>query len=444
MPFVDQPGLSDLVQKDTIAELPPKSTGFWYPDVDEKALPLPTFSEIISAHQFQVVPASRFTMEQLTDAYNRTRVDYVVPMPMSVARLVEYVNVYNVDIGRSVVAMDGDHVLGLGMLGIRPGCTWITRLGVVPNGRRRGVGEAILLYLLATSEQMETGLTVLEVIKGNVPAHKLFLKWGFHETRELIILRRPPGPPSFTSLGQFRWLDKTEALKLADTRPRPISWLNAVASLSNSDHVMGLTVTLPDGSHGWVVFQKKRFILTRLTIRTARGDPVAVGRALFTKLYAKYPNLDSNMENVSIANPHLPAFFDAGFVESFRRIEMYRVTHPALAHAARLVRGGIPLRRALIVDIEEARVFSIRDSLKTLSNCDVTISTSGEQAWQLFEQQPFDLLVTDYKMPGADGMTLVERVRQSYPRTSIILTTVPGVGTLGWQAFCGSVPKINL
>jgi CheY-like chemotaxis protein/GNAT superfamily N-acetyltransferase len=426
MPFDDQPGLSNQVQQDPSAQLPPKSTGFWYPDVDEEALPLPTLAEIASAYQFQVVPADRFTMEQLTDAYNQTRVDYMVPMPMSVARLVEYVNVYDVDIERSVVAMDGDQVLGLGMLGVRPGCTWITRLGVVPDRRRRGVGEAILLYLLAASERIGMGLTTLDVIRGNVPAHKLFLKWGFHETRELIILRRPPGPSSFASSGQFRWLDKTEALKLADTRPRPLSWLNAVSSLANSDHVMGLTVTLPDGSHGWLVFQKKRFILTRLTIRTVRGDPVAVGRALFAQLYEKYPNMDSNMENVSTVNSHLLAFFEAGFVESFRRIEMYRVTHPALAHAARLVRGGIRLRRALIVDTEEAKAFSIRDSLKTLSNCDTTIATSGERAWRLFEQEPYDLLVTDHRMPGVDGMTLVERVRQSYPRTSIILLTSPG------------------
>lgn len=426
MSFDDQPGLSNQARQDPTVQLPPKSTGFWYPDVDEKALPLPTLSEIASAYQFQVVPADRFTMEQLTDAYNQTRVDYMVPMPMSVARLVEYVNVYDVDVERSVVAVDDDQVLGLGMLGVRPGCTWITRLGVVPGRRRRGVGEAILLYLLVASEQMRIGLTTLDVIRGNVPAHKLFLKWGFHETRELIILRRPPGPSSFASSGQFRWLDKTEALKLADTRPRPLSWLNAVSSLANSDHVMGLTVTLPDGSHGWLVFQKKRFILTRLTIRTVRGDPVAVGRALFAQLYEKYPNMDSNMENVSTVNSHLPAFFEAGFVESFRRIEMYRVTHPALAHAARLVRGGIPLRRALIVDTEEAKAFSIRDSLKTLSNCDITTATSGERAWRLFEQEPYDLLVTDYRMPGTDGMTLVERVRQSYPRTSIILLTFPG------------------
>ena len=432
MPVANQPGLSDLAHQNTIAQLPPKSTGFWYPDVDEKALPLPTFSEIASAYQFPVVPANRFPMEELTDAYNQTRVDYLVPMPMSVARLVEYVRVYDVNIDHSAVATDGDQILGLGMLGVRMGCTWITRLGVVPGRRRRGVGEAVLLYLLTSSEQMGIGLTTLDVIQGNAPAHKLFVKWGFHETRELLILRRPPGPggpcPS-ASAGQFRWLDKTEALKLADTRPHPLSWLNAIASLSNADHVTGLTVTLPDGSHGWLVFQKKRFILTRLTIRTVQGDPIAVGHALFAQLYEKYPHMDSNMENVSTTNPHLPAFFDVGFVESFQRIEMYRVTHPALAHAARLVRGNIALRRALIVDAEEAKILSIRDSLKTLSNCDITIATSGERAWQLFNQQPFDLLVTDYEMPGVDGMTLVERVRQSYPRTSIILTSAPGGGT---------------
>ena len=100
MPVADQPGLSNLTPKDTIVKLPPKSTGFWYPDVDDEAVPLPTLSEIASTYRFQVVPASHFTMEQLADAYNQTRVDYVVPMPMSVARLVEYVNVYNVDIGR--------------------------------------------------------------------------------------------------------------------------------------------------------------------------------------------------------------------------------------------------------------------------------------------------------------------------------------------------------
>ena len=425
MSLSNQSGSSNLDQKNATDHLPPKSTGFWYPDEGEGISPLPTLSEMSSTYTFQVVPASRFTMEQLTEAYNQTRVDYLVPMPMSVARLREYARVYDVDINRSVVAVDGDQMLGLGMLGVRPGCTWVTRLGVIPHRRRRGVGEAIFLYLLAGSENMGVGLATLEVIKGNEPARRLFVKWGFHETRELIILRRPPGPPAAVHAGKFRWLDKAEAIALAGLRPRPLSWINAPASLANASRVKGLTVTLPDGSRGWLVFQEQRFILTKLTVRTVRGDPVAVGRALFAHMYQQYPNMDSNIENVATTNSHLPAFYDADFVDAFRRIEMYRVAHPALAHAARLVRGGILLRRALIVDYGGNVTQAFKESLKSLSNCEITVVPDGGQAWEIFKQQPFDLLVTAPRVPSPSGAMLAERVRRVYPRTSIILLTAP-------------------
>lgn len=48
----------------------------------------------------KLVPASDFPYEQLVDAYNRTRVDYVVPMPMNAARLQEYARVYDVSLSR--------------------------------------------------------------------------------------------------------------------------------------------------------------------------------------------------------------------------------------------------------------------------------------------------------------------------------------------------------
>ena len=46
--------------------------------------------EISSA--LQIVPASSFSIEQLVAAYNQTRVDYLVPMPMNAARLAEYIH----------------------------------------------------------------------------------------------------------------------------------------------------------------------------------------------------------------------------------------------------------------------------------------------------------------------------------------------------------------
>src|SRR5512133_3105571 len=124
----------------------------------------------------RILPASQFTIEELTIAYNQTRVDYMVPMPMNAARLASYVKVYDVDMDRSWVALDGDEMLGLAMLGVRPGRTWVTRLGVLPNRRRRGTGEALSRALMDGTRELGRPLSILEVIKGNTPAYELFHK----------------------------------------------------------------------------------------------------------------------------------------------------------------------------------------------------------------------------------------------------------------------------
>jgi CheY-like chemotaxis protein len=81
------------------------------------------------------------------------------------------------------------------------------------------------------------------------------------------------------------------------------------------------------------------------------------------------------------------------------------------------------VRRILVVDDEENVALTLQSGLEKLPNCEVAIATSGEEALLLFAQQPFDLMVTDYKMPGTDGMTLAARIRQAYPPTSIVMIT---------------------
>ena len=257
-------------------------------------------------------------------AYNQTRVDYLVPMPMNAARLAEYVRIYDVDLDRSWVAVDGDQILGLAMLGVRPGRTWITRLGVLPVKRRHGTGEALMRALLAATDQLGIGCTCLEVIKHNTPAHTLFLKLGFIETRELLILRRPPGPPAEVPTAEVEWLDRAAALTLLNTRPTTPAWTNETSSLTHLENVAGLSLRLPDGATGWLVFERQMFILSHFSLLTLQGDAVALGRALLAHLYQRYPDLDTHTENIPVDDPHLPAFFDSRFVESFRRIEMYR------------------------------------------------------------------------------------------------------------------------
>jgi ribosomal protein S18 acetylase RimI-like enzyme len=279
---------------------------------------------------FQLAPASRFTIEQLTAAYNQTRVDYLVPMPLNAARLAEYIQHYDVDLERSVVALADEQMLGLGMLGVRPGRAWITRLGVLPGKRRRGVGWVLSQALLAAGDELGAERTILEVIKNNTPAYNLFLKHGFEVTRELVVLRRPPGPPAHPPPGEARALGRAEALARLAARPDPQSWITGTESLAHLEHLTGIQLVLPDGGRGWLVWQVQMFrgfplLLSHLALRTEQGDPARVGNALLAHLYQQYPDLDTHTENFPAQDPHLPAFFDMGFMESFRRLEMHRL-----------------------------------------------------------------------------------------------------------------------
>ena len=51
----------------------------------------------------------------------------------------------------------------------------------------------------------------------------------------------------------------------------------------------------------------------------------------------------------------------------------------------------------------------------------VVTSCAGEDALERFQREKFDLVVTDYKMPGMNGVELISRVRQVRPEVPVIL-----------------------
>lgn len=278
----------------------------------------------------KLVPASRFSVEELTAIYNQTRVDYLVPMPMNAARLAEYVHTYDVDLEHSLVALRDDRVLGVAMLGVREDRAWITRLGVLPSTRRTGAGEALTVGLIEQAERLGLHFQMLEVIKNNVPAHQLFLKLGFYEVGELLILRHPPfGLPPDPVVADAQRLDRVEALDLVGRDRGVQPWTNQSESLYNAQEVSGLRLMLTDGSRGWLVYQRQKFTLTRFIYQTETGNPVDMALAFLSHLHNQYPRLDTHLENIQVGDLHLPAFYKMGYVESFRRIEMWRGQPPA-------------------------------------------------------------------------------------------------------------------
>jgi len=278
----------------------------------------------------KLIPVSQFTDEQLAAIYNQTRVDYLVPMPMNAARLGEYMKTYDVSREHSLVATTYDgEMLGVNMLGLREDRAWITRLGVLPTTRRHGVGRILMESLLQNAANLSIDFMMLEVIKNNTPAHQLFLKLGFYEVGELLVLRRSPLTPAVAPIvADAQRLDRTEALVLVGHDRGTQPWTNQSESLFNAFEVSGMRLTLADGSRGWLVYQRQKFLLTRFAFKTEVGDPATVAYAMLSHLHNQYPRLDTQIENIQVDDPHLPAFYKMGYVEAFRRIEMWRGTPP--------------------------------------------------------------------------------------------------------------------
>jgi N-acetylglutamate synthase-like GNAT family acetyltransferase len=275
----------------------------------------------------ELIPADHFSLAELTDLYNQTRVDYLVPMPMNANRLEEYIHDFDIDLRHSCVARDVDgQVLGLCMLGVRKNIAWITRLGVLPTARRTGTGLLLMDSMLENAKHLGLDETHLEVIQNNQPAYQLFLKKGFIETGVYLVMRHAPRQLTTPLQGRASWLTYDQALEKLAAYPQHLTWINAFASMKNSPNTEGLYLELEDGSTGWVIYRNTKYTLrstlSHLIMHTEVGDPVEVGKHLLRHLHIQHAHHDTYAENILDTDPHLTAFQAMGYFTNFSRVEM--------------------------------------------------------------------------------------------------------------------------
>jgi PAS domain S-box-containing protein len=84
-------------------------------------------------------------------------------------------------------------------------------------------------------------------------------------------------------------------------------------------------------------------------------------------------------------------------------------------------------RRVLVVDDTRAAVYTMGRLLETMGQ-HVRTASSGKEALQHVEREPFDVIISDIGMPEMDGYELAGKLRQ-HPRTrDIVLVALTGYG----------------
>lgn len=81
-----------------------------------------------------------------------------------------------------------------------------------------------------------------------------------------------------------------------------------------------------------------------------------------------------------------------------------------------------PSARILLADDEAAIRFTMEILLRR-QGYTVTTATNGTEALALIEQQPFELLLLDLKMPGRSGLEVAQRARDLQPAAAVLILT---------------------
>jgi excisionase family DNA binding protein len=92
--------------------------------------------------------------------------------------------------------------------------------------------------------------------------------------------------------------------------------------------------------------------------------------------------------------------------------------------------------RVLVVD-DEASIRDLLSKTLALAEYDVDLAPDGRTAVERLRIVPYDLLITDLKMPGVDGLAVIREARRLKPDIPVIIIT-------GFSSEASAIEAVNI
>ncbi|MGA7874247.1 MAG: sigma-54 dependent transcriptional regulator, partial [Desulfoferrobacter sp.] len=80
----------------------------------------------------------------------------------------------------------------------------------------------------------------------------------------------------------------------------------------------------------------------------------------------------------------------------------------------------------LIIDDEPDMLQLLKRSLEPEMGCNVKTASNGKEALKMLASEPLDLVLLDMRMPGMDGLEVLQRIRSKHSWLTVIMMTAHG------------------
>jgi DNA-binding NtrC family response regulator len=119
------------------------------------------------------------------------------------------------------------------------------------------------------------------------------------------------------------------------------------------------------------------------------------------------------------------AFAEGGVPEMSREVLEQAAADKAEAQRDVSDEAAASAIKVLLVDDEEDLVRTMAERME-MRDLGSDVALDGEQALSMIEKEMPDVMVLDLRMPGMDGMEVLRRVKETYPKIAVIIMTGHG------------------
>ena len=123
-------------------------------------------------------------------------------------------------------------------------------------------------------------------------------------------------------------------------------------------------------------------------------------------------------------------------IDAWLESQRPRTSRPVAAGQARVAAPAAGRPRVLVVD-DEASIRDLLSKTLALAEYDVDLAPDGRTALERLRIIPYDLLITDLKMPGVDGLAVIREARRLKADIPVIIIT-------GFSTEASAIEAVNL